>query len=112
MLRKLSMAGVLLIAVAFCFAGWAVAADVVQGKCVEVRAAEKTLVIEEYDVNFSDEHPYGRSTGVVNEYLIDKALVGIPPEPGDILRIAYEVRGTDRVALKVMNVSKQDLRKK
>jgi hypothetical protein len=49
---------------------------------------------------------------VVNEYLIDKALVGIPPEPGDILRIAYEVRGTDRVALKVMNVSKQDLRKK
>jgi hypothetical protein len=38
-------------------------------------------------------------------------MIGIPPEAGDVLRIAYDVKGTDRVALRVMNVTKQDLRK-
>ena len=36
----------------------------------------------------------------------------IPPEPGDILRIAFVVEGEKKKAAKVMNVSKQDLRKK
>jgi hypothetical protein len=49
---------------------------------------------------------------VKNTYKIDKAKVGMTPQVGDILRIAYTIKGTERQALKVMNVSKQDLRKK
>jgi hypothetical protein len=31
---------------------------------------------------------------------------------GDILRIAYEVKGKERMAVRVMNITKQDLMKK
>ncbi len=94
------------------FAAQAMAAEVVQGKCVMTNAAAKTVVIEEYDINFSQDNPYGMSTGVQSTYDIGAAKTGIPAEPGDILRIAYDTKGETRVALKVMNVSKQDLRKK
>jgi hypothetical protein len=33
------------------------------------------------------------------------------PEAGDILRISYVIEGNSKVALKIMNVSKQDLKK-
>lgn len=92
--------------------GWGFAADVSQGKCIFYDPSQNTLVIEEYDTNFGPDHPYGRPTGVKNTYKIDKAKVGITPQVGDILRIAYTIKGTERQALKVMNVSKQDLRKK
>jgi hypothetical protein len=41
-----------------------------------------------------------------------KAKIVLRPEPGDVLRIVYILEGGSRKALKVMNVSKQDLRKK
>lgn len=88
------------------------AAEVVQGKCIEANLAAQTLIIEEYDLNFSADNPYGVSTGIRTTYDVRTAKTGIPPEPGDILRIAYDTKGDARVALKVMNVSKQDLRKK
>jgi hypothetical protein len=105
----------------FCFAlllvilfGWSpvMAAEVSQGKCLQYDQEKKMITIEEYDLNFSQENPYGQSTGQTSAYDVSTALIGIKPEPGDILRIAYVIKGADRVALKVMNVSKQDLRKK
>jgi hypothetical protein len=88
------------------------AAEVSQGKCIQYDKEKKTITIDEYDLNFSKENPYGCATGQTSVYDVSAALIGIKPEPGDILRIAYVMKGTDRVALKVMNVSKQDLKKK
>jgi hypothetical protein len=88
------------------------AAEVSQGKCIQYDVNQKVLVIEEYDTNISKESPYGKPTGIKNTYKLAKAKIGIKPEPGDIVRIAYVINGTERKALKVMNVTKQDLRKK
>jgi hypothetical protein len=69
------------------------------------------LVLEEYDTNFSTENPYGTPTGIMSEFDVAKAKIGIKPEPGDILRIVYTDQSGQMKALKVMNVSKQNLRK-
>ena len=90
----------------------ALAAEVSQGKTLSFDAAAKRIQIEEYDTNFSPTTPYGHPTGIVSEYDLSKAKVGIHPDNGDVVRIAYRIDGDLKVALKVMNVSKQDLRKK
>lgn len=93
-------------------AGQALAFGVVQGKCLENNKDQKTVKIEEYDTNFSKDNPYGKATGIQAVYDVSQAKIGINPEPGDILRIAFTVEGEKKKAAKVMNVSKQDLRKK
>lgn len=90
----------------------ALAFGVVQGKCLENNQDQKTIKIEAYDTNFGPASPYGKSTGIQTVYDVSEAKVGIVPEPGDILRIAFTVEGEKKKAAKVMNVSKQDLRKK
>ena len=100
-----------LIALAF-MAGPATAADVSQGKCIQYDKQQGVITIEEFDTQFSAETPYGHPTGVEAAFNVSNAQIGINPEPGDILRLAYDVKGDEKVALKVMNVSKQDLRKK
>jgi hypothetical protein len=90
----------------------AVTAEVVQGKCVKYEPDKQLVTIEEYDTNFSKEAPYGKPTGIVFEGDVKTAKVGIKPEPGDILRIAFVLDGGTKRVLKIMNVSKQDLRKK
>ena len=90
----------------------AMAAEVIQGKCVEYDQKVKTITVEEYDINFDAENPYGHATNIQSTVDVATAKLGIEPEAGDILRIAYNVEGDRKVALKVMNVSKQDLRKK
>ena len=90
----------------------ATAAEVSQGKCVTYDKEKGIITMEEYDINFSAEAPYGRPTGRMGSYQVGTALIGLAPEPGDILRIAYKTQEDKKVALKVMNVSKQDLRKK
>lgn len=92
--------------------GQALAFSVVQGKCLENNNGQKTLKIEEYDTNFSKTAPYGKATGIEAVYDVSQAKIGITPEPGDILRIAFTMEGEKKKAAKVMNVSKQDLRKK
>jgi hypothetical protein len=87
------------------------AAEVAQGKCVAYDKARNEISIEEYDTNFSKAAPYGRPTGKILKFDVAKAKIGIVPQPGDILRIAYDADGKMK-AIKVMNVSKQDLRKK
>jgi hypothetical protein len=94
------------------FAAVASAGEVAQGRCVSFDQKGMMIVIEDYDIQFSKEHPYGRPTGVQSSYAATGAQIGVLPQTGDILRIAYVVKGKERVATKVMNVSKQDLMKK
>jgi len=88
------------------------AAQVDQGKCVAYDEQKQLLTIEEYDLNFSPEHRYGRPTGKNNVYNLKDAKIGILPAVGDIMRLSYEEKGNERIAIKVMNVSKQDIMKR
>ena len=97
---------------ALLFAGIGHAAEVSQGKCIEYDQTNHKIILEEYDTNITSEAPYGNSTGIVSNLDVTKAAIGITPEPGDILRVAYKVDGNKKLALKVMNVSKQDIMKK
>ena len=90
----------------------AMAADVVQGECLEYNQESKIIKIREYDTNFSEEAKYGVATNIDSEYDVSQAKIGVLPEPGNILRIAYTTDGNRKMAIKVMNVSKQDLMKK
>jgi ribosomal protein S17 len=103
------MAAVLLV---LCLAAPTMADTVAQGKCVSYDQDKKIIVIEDYDTNFSKENKYGKPTGKQSTYNVANALIGATPAAGDILRIAFEEKGADRVAVRVMNVSKQDLMKK
>jgi hypothetical protein len=110
-MRRASICLISVMAIVF-LATAAKAADVSQGKCIQFDADKMLITIQEYDTNFSKDHPHGRPTDVKSVYNASKAEIGADPKAGDILRIAYEVKGTDRVAIKVMNVSRQDLMKK
>jgi hypothetical protein len=92
--------------------GSATAAEVSQGKCIDYDRGTHQITLEEYDLQFSNEHPYGMPTGVQTIFDVTDAMIGIAPEPGDILRLAWVPKAEAKSALRVMNVSKQDLRKK
>lgn len=94
------------------FAANAAASEVAQGKCLEFNAEAKTVKVQEYDINFSKEFKYGTPTSIESEFDVSTAKIGKAPEPGDILRISYKIEGNSKIALKIMNVSKQDLMKK
>ncbi len=94
----------------FSCSGWA--AEVVQGKCIGYRPSDGTIQVEELDTHFTKETPYGKSKAMVSVFDSSAAKIGIRPDPGDVLRIVYIFEGGSKKALKVMNVSKQDLRKK
>lgn len=106
----LTLASALVLAVLLCSAAWT--GMVAQGKCIEYDKAAKTIKIEEYDINFTPENKYGTPTGTITVFDVSEAKIGIPPEPNDILRIAYTSDNDKYHAVKVMNVSKQDLSKK
>jgi hypothetical protein len=88
------------------------AAEVSQGKCVQFDQASNQITIETYDTQFSSQFPYGQPTGDEEVFDVSEAAIGIHPEPGDIRRLAWVNKSSGKSALKVMNVSKQDLRKK
>ncbi|MEG6504721.1 hypothetical protein [Nitratidesulfovibrio sp. 1201_IL3209] len=90
----------------------AFAAEVIQGKCLENNVEARTITIEEYDINFDKDYKFGHPTGINTTVDVSTAKVGIDPVPGDILRIAYEAGSGKKVALKVMNITKQNLMKK
>jgi len=100
------------VALAVCFAVPAMAANVSQGKCITNDQASKTLTIEEYGLKKTPDHKYGDPTGKQATFDCKEALIGITPQPGDILRIAWEEKDGKKIAIRVMNVSKQDLMKK
>lgn len=93
-------------------AGSAFAAEVIQGKCLELNKEAKTLSIEEYDINFDKDFKFGHPTGINTTVDTTTAKIGIEPVAGDILRISYVVKGDKKAAIKVMNITKQNLMKK
>ncbi len=92
------------------FSGNVFAAEVIQGKCIDYQAG-KTILVEEYDTNFST-NKYGNPTEKEIEFDITNAEIGIAPQNGDIIRLAYVFQGDKKTALKIMNVTRQDLMKK
>jgi hypothetical protein len=80
------------------------AAEIAQGKCITYEGG-KQLTIEEYDVK---DKPTGKNT----TFETASAVVGIAPKAGDVVRIAYKEESGKKVAVRIMNVSKQDLMKK
>jgi hypothetical protein len=105
---SIAVIGALLLALC----GPALAAEVTQGKCLTFNEAAKTIKLDEFGLETSKEAPYGKPTGVQTEFDVSQAKIGIPPKPGDVLRISYVAEGGVKKALKVMNVSKQNLMKK
>ncbi len=102
----------LTLALGLFLAGPALAGQVVvQGKCVSFDQTKNSLTVDEYNLTMTKQYPYGTPTGKQVTVSTAGALIGITPAPGDIVRVAYET-GKENKALRVMNVSKQDLRKK
>ena len=109
MKRNVLMSLVLIVALLSCVSQ---TAEVAEGKVVKMEKSGTLVTIDEYNIDFSKEYPYGHPTGVQAVYNLSKALIGFPPAVGDILRIAYEMKGNERMAIRVMNITKQDLMKK
>jgi hypothetical protein len=111
-MRKRILTVLIAFSVAIFAASQAAGGDVAQGRCINFDKDKMIITIEEYDTQIGKGNPYGKPTGAQSAFEVRNAKIGIPPQPGDILRIAYISKGTEKTALKVMNVSKQDLRKK
>jgi hypothetical protein len=111
-MKKKSLIYLLAVMAVCCLSSVSFAGEVSQGKCTAYDKEKRTVTIEEYNLNFSKENPYGEPTGVTSVYDVSAAQIGLQPAPGDILRLAYKVDGTQKTCIKLMNVSKQDLRKK
>jgi hypothetical protein len=111
-MRRINMTIALAATISLALVLSAIASDVTQGKCLNIDAAKNLLTIDEYDLNFSKGNPYGKATGKNLVFDISDAKIGVIPAVGDILRIAFETKGSEKIALKIMNVSKQDLMKK
>jgi hypothetical protein len=109
--RLLILSTAFLLLIGFCLP--AAAADAVaQGKTVNFDKDKKALIIDEFDTNFGPENRFGKPTGKQLTFNLSNALMGITPVPGDIVRIAYDVKGNENVAVRVMNVSKTDIMRK
>jgi len=78
---------------------------VYQGKCLRFSAADHVLELKNTEPELN---PIPGETAVFN---VAEAKVGLNPAPGDVIRVAYKVQGNSFFALKLMNVSKQDLSK-
>ena len=78
--------------------------QVYQGVCVSMDAIAKTLEL------LNSEPALNPIPGERALFDLSRAKVGITPEPGDIIRVAFVNDGTTRVAHKVMNVTRQGLR--
>jgi hypothetical protein len=78
---------------------------VYQGVCVKYSASDQILELKNTQPQLN---PIPGETAVFN---LASAKVGLTPDPGDVIRVAYKAEGNSLLALKLMNVSKQDLRK-
>lgn len=90
------------------FAGLALAGEVFQGVAVSFDAASNKLVLK------NSEPDKNKVPKTMTEVAFDtsQSKVGLTPSAGDKIRVAYDQKGDKFMAVKVMNVSKQDLRKK
>jgi hypothetical protein len=111
-MKKKSLIYLLAVMTLFCFSSASFAGEVSQGKCTAYDTEKKTVAIDEYNLNFSKENPYGEPTGTISVFDVSSAQIGVQPAVGDVLRLAYKVDGAKKTCIKLMNVSKQDLKKK
>jgi hypothetical protein len=92
------------------------AAMVSHGKCVSFDPDKNVLVIEEYDLKTTAENKFGQPMGKQTTFdvsdAMSKRMVGPTPRPGDIVRIAYEEKGGQKIAIRVMNVTRTDIMRK
>ncbi|MCF8042773.1 MAG: hypothetical protein K9K65_05355 [Desulfarculaceae bacterium] len=79
---------------------------VYQGTCLALTDGGKALVLANSQPKLN---PLKGDKAVFD---ISKAKVGLAPDLGNVIRVAFFVEKGQNVAIKVMNVSKQDLRKK
>ena len=111
-MKKRMLYAAMCMVLALCLAAPCLAANVAQGKCVVFDPEKRVLTVDEYDLNFSKENPYGKATGKqVTFKLSSKTVIGKIPEPGNILRLAFEEKGGEKTATRIQNVTKQDLMK-
>ncbi len=80
-------------------------ARVYQGTCKALAADGKTLELA------NTEPQLNPIQGEAASFDISTAKVGAAPEPGNLIRVAFLEKEGKLVALKVMNITKQDLRK-
>jgi hypothetical protein len=111
-MKKKSLIYLLAVMALLCLSTISFAGEVSQGKCTAYDKEKKTVTIDEYNLNFTKENPYGEPTGVISVFDVSTAQIGIQPAPGDVLRLAYKVDSDKKICIKLMNVSKQDLKKK
>jgi hypothetical protein len=78
---------------------------VYQGVCLKYSPTDQILELKNSQPQLN---PIPGETAVFN---LANAKVGLSPDPGDVIRVAYKAEGNSFLALKLMNVSKQDLRK-
>ena len=105
--NKVLITALIIAAAVVLIAPAAMAAEVVQGKCVAIDEANHTYTVEIYDTTKSKENPYGKTTDKTIAIDYSSALIGKSPEVGNILRIAYKVEGTVNKGIRVMNITKQ-----
>ena len=79
---------------------------VYQGACLAMAGDAKTLTLA------NSQPKLNPIKGESATFDLCQARVGLLPEKGDIIRVAYMPQGKRLMAIKVMNVTKQDLRKK
>ncbi|MEW5722252.1 MAG: hypothetical protein AB1896_04040 [Thermodesulfobacteriota bacterium] len=97
-IEKMAIAAALLFAImTLGSAAWA--GEVLQGTCLKFDQTAKTLTVQ----NEIDQKEF--------VFDVSGAKIGLEPEPGNVLRIAYRQVDGKNVAFKVMNITKQSLRK-
>ena len=103
-------ATILILALALCLTGClgdgGKESLVYQGACQSVSADGNTLTLT------NSQPKLNPIEGPSATFDLSKAKVGLAPEKGNIIRVAFFKEGDKLVAIKVMNVTKQDLRKK
>ncbi|MCB2227063.1 MAG: hypothetical protein KQH53_10335 [Desulfarculaceae bacterium] len=80
--------------------------QVYEGACLALDAGGKTLTLA------NSQPKLNPVKGASATFDISRAKVGLAPEKGNMIRVAYFAEGKKLVAIKVMNLTKQDLRKK
>lgn len=95
---KLILLGVAL-ALFLALSALVLAGEVIQGTCLAYDTEAKTITLK---------NELDQAEVVID---VSKAKIGMKPEAGNLLRIALHKEGDKLVAFKVMNVTKQSLRK-
>jgi hypothetical protein len=78
---------------------------VYQGTCITLEDGGKTLKLANSQPNLNP------IKGESATFDVSTAKVGASPQPGDVIRVSFLEQGGKMVALKVMNVTRQDLSK-